>query len=86
MTKDEIERAVKEYVLVEFLPDEKPDALQTSTPLISGGVLDSIATLKLVTHLEDTYGVEFEAHEVGIDHLDTLSAIASIIESKVANK
>ncbi len=86
MTKDQIAQAVKDYVLAEFLPDEKPDALDASTPLISGGILDSIATLKLVSHLEDTYGIEFEAHEVGTDHLDTLNDIASIVASKVAAK
>jgi acyl carrier protein len=86
MSKPQIEQAVKEYVLSEFLPDESPDALDASTPLISGGILDSIATLKLVAHLEDTHGIEFEAHEVSADHLDTLSAIADIVESKVAKK
>jgi len=86
MTKDQIEQAVKAYVLGEFLPDEKPDALDASTPLISGGILDSIATLKLVAHLEDTYAIEFEAHEVSADHLDTLGDIANIVESKVAAK
>ena len=86
MSKDQIAQSVKEYVLNEFLPDEKPESLQSETPFISGGVLDSIATLKLVSYLEDTYGIEFEAHEVGTDHLDSLGAIAAIVESKLASK
>lgn len=82
----QIEAAVKTYVLAEFLEGEGPDALDAQTPLISGGILDSISTLKLVAHLEETYGIEFAAHEVSADHLDTLADIATIVESKLAAK
>ena len=35
-----------------------------ATPLITGGVLDSIATLKLVLFIEERFGITLEAHEV----------------------
>jgi hypothetical protein len=40
-TQDEVKAQVKDYLLKEFLPGEDPDALEDSTALISGGVLDS---------------------------------------------
>lgn len=86
MAKQEIRQTVKDYVLREFLVGERPEALEETTPLISGGILDSISTLKLVSFLEERYGVEFQAHEVSADHLDTLDDIAKIVESKVAAK
>ena len=78
----EIQSIVKSYVLEEFLPGESPDALDNSTPLISSGVLDSLSTIKLVSFLEEHFGVQFEAHEVSRDNLDTLDLIASTVESK----
>jgi acyl carrier protein len=84
MGTESIEQSVKEYVLREFLPDEDPNDLAMDTPLITGGILDSIATIRLVSHLEESYGVRFEAHEVGADHFDTISSIAEAIESKRA--
>lgn len=86
MAKEEIEQTVKDYVLREFLVGERPEALDATTPLISGGILDSISTLKLVSFLEERYGVEFQAHEVSADHLDTLGDISTIVSSKVAAK
>ena len=77
MKKEEIQSAVKDYILREFLPGESPDALSESTPLVTGGILDSLATLKLVSFLENAYDVTFEAHEVDAEHLDTIAAIAS---------
>ena len=51
-----IKQTIKEFILDEFLPGEDPDELTESTPLITGGILDSIATLKLVMFLEERYG------------------------------
>jgi acyl carrier protein len=76
-------QTVKEYILREFLPGENPDALTDATPLISGKVLDSLATLKLVAFLEERFGVRIEAYEADIEHLDTIPKIAGLVESKL---
>jgi acyl carrier protein len=47
-------------------------------------VLDSIAVLKLVAHLEEKYGTEIEAHEMSVDFLDTPARIAETIQSKLS--
>ena len=82
-TIEQTRRALREYILDEFLPGEKPEALTDDTTLISAGVLDSIATLKLVSFLEKRYGIELEAHEMGIDFLDTLEQIAALVREKL---
>ncbi len=74
---------VKAYILNEFLPGEDPAALTPTTPLITGGILDSIATLKLVSFLEETFRIELEPHEVDADNLDTLDAIRRLVTAKV---
>ena len=55
---EEIERLIHDFILREFLPGEDPNELQDQTRLITGGILDSISTLKLVTFLEDHFGSE----------------------------
>jgi acyl carrier protein len=78
----EIETVVRDYILREFLPGEDPGELTGETPLITGGILDSISTLKLVVFLEDHFGVTVEAHEAGVEHLDSVGQIARLIEEK----
>jgi acyl carrier protein len=80
---DAIKQEIKDFIMSEFLPGESPDELTDSTPLITGGILDSIATLKLVMHVEETYGVNFEPHEVDKENLDTLDLIARLLRSKL---
>jgi acyl carrier protein len=79
---DEIRQAVRDYVLSEFLPGEDPAELTDATPLITGGILDSISTLRLVNFLEDRFRITIEAHEAGVEHLDSIGQIATLIASK----
>jgi len=75
--------AVKEYILKEFLPGESLEALTDSTPLITGGVLDSLATIKLVVFLEERFQIQIQAHETMVDYLNTIDDIAQLVQSKL---
>ena len=75
-------QTIKNFIMKEFLPGENPDELTETTPLISGGILDSIATLKLVMFMEEKYGVSFEPHEVDKENLDNLVSIVRLLQSK----
>ncbi len=82
-TTSDIEASVKRYILAEFLPGEDPEQLTASTPLITSGVLDSIATLKLALYLEESYGISLGPHETDADHLGTIERIASLVRAKL---
>ncbi len=81
---EEIERILHQYILDEFLPGEDPEELTDRTPLITGGILDSITTLKLVVFLEEHFGIIVEAHEAGVEHLDSIRQIAELVAQKQA--
>ena len=78
----EIKEPINEYILKEFLPGEDPAALTDSTPLITGGILDSLATIKLVLFLEERFQIKIQAHETMVDYLNTISDIAQLVQSK----
>ncbi len=79
---DEITEPVKAFILDTFLPGEDPSALEYDTPLISGGIIDSISTLKLVTFLEEEFDIQVQANEMNSDNLDTLAEITTFVLSK----
>jgi acyl carrier protein len=84
MSEQEIKSAVSTFILNEFLPGEDPSALTDTTALVSTGILDSIAVLKVVTFLEEQFGITLEAHETGVDHLNTIADIVRLVLSKLA--
>jgi acyl carrier protein len=75
---------VKDFVLSEFLPGEKPEALAPDQRLISSGIIDSVGTLKLVLFLEETFGITIATEDITGGKLDTLAAIAALVESRRA--
>jgi len=83
---DQTKATVKEYILNEFLQGANPSELTDTTPLITGAILDSLATLKLVAYLEQQFGIEIQAHEASVDHLNTIADIAKLVQSKRAAK
>lgn len=78
----ETKEIIKDYILSEFLPGEDPNELTDKTPLVTGGILDSLATLKLVAFLEEQFQIQIQAHETSVDYLDTISDITNLVQSK----
>lgn len=81
---DTAKQKIKDFIMAQFLPGEDPHELTDDTPLISGGILDSIATLQLVMFIEETFRVSFQPHEVDKENLDSLNLMARLLQSKAA--
>jgi acyl carrier protein len=82
MNEQDIKTAVKTFILNEYLPGEDPAALTDTTALMTTGILDSIAVLKVVTFLENEFGITVEPHEAVVDNLNTISDIARLVMAK----
>jgi acyl carrier protein len=82
MNTQDIETTVKTFILNEYLPGEDPVALTDATPLMTTGILDSIAVLKVVTFLENQFHITIEPHEAVVENLNTLSDISRFVTSK----
>jgi len=79
---DDIVSTVRGFIVDKFLPGEDPGKLAPDTPLMTSGILDSLATLELVAFLEERYGIELEPADVDASRLGTLNGIAKLVTSK----
>lgn len=80
----EIRGFVRSFILAECLPGEAPENLLDDTGLKTGGILDSMTTLKLVKALEDELKIEIEAHEVSDENFASVDSIVEFVESRGA--
>ena len=83
MDRQDIVDTVRNFVLTQFLPGEDPDELANDTPLMTTGILDSLATLKLVTFLEQEFEITVEAHEADAENLNTIDHIVDLVNAKL---
>jgi acyl carrier protein len=84
VSEQDIKERVKNFILKEYLSGEDPVALTDTTPLMTTGILDSIAVLKVVNFLESEFGITIEPHEAVVENLNTMLDMAQLVSSKKA--
>jgi acyl carrier protein len=78
--KIEIERFITDDLLSGSRPSLDPDE-----PLFSSGLLDSLGTLRLITFLEERFGLQIGDGEVGDENFKTVNRIHAFVEKKLGN-
>ena len=82
----EIKTEVRQFIAENVLLGVHQTTLEDATPLITGGLIDSIGMIGLVAFLEAHFEVEFMPREVDVHSLDTLERIEELIRKKLASR
>ena len=80
-----IEDKLKTFLLREFLDTEDSEKLTDQTPLLTSGVLDSVATWAVVAFMEEQFSIVVRAHEADVENLDTISDMARFVRGKLGD-
>ena len=79
---NDIAETIREFVLTKYLPGESPDNLKNDMPLRTSGILDSLATITLISFIEERFGIMVEAHETDVDNFDRIDDIVAFVQRK----
>lgn len=72
---------LERYIATQIL--KQPNrTIAADEPLISGGLIDSFSLMDLALYVEDTFGVRIEDTELNANTFDTLTQLASLVESR----
>jgi acyl carrier protein len=82
MDQHTIKEQLRQYIVREFLPGESLSNLKDDTPLRTSGLLDSMATLQVVTYVEENFGIEVQAHEAGVENFESINTITAFVLGK----
>jgi acyl carrier protein len=80
---DDVREAIRQYILSNHLQGESPENLRDQTPLLTSGILDSLAALGLASFIHERFGVELDADEMSVERFDRIADIASLVEKKL---
>ena len=84
---DELQKSdIKSFICETFLSNDDAANLKYDTKLVTTGILDSIATLEVVSFIEDSFGIKIEAHEVSIENMNSIEQIAALVKSKAVDR
>jgi len=82
----EIKSAVRQFIAENVLLGVHQTVIEDATPLFTGGLIDSIGMIGLVSFLEARFKVEFVPREINVHSLDTLEQIEELIRKKLAGR
>jgi acyl carrier protein len=82
----EIKSAVRQFIAENVLLGVHQAAIDDATPLLTGGLIDSIGMIGLVAFLEARFQVNFAPREINARNLDTLEQIDELIRNKLASR
>lgn len=60
----------------------KPEAIKDDTMLFDEGIFDSLGFLSLITHINETHGVEVNDDELNNENFESINAIVAFIDKK----
>ena len=81
-----IKQELQQHITDHYLKGKASTQLDDEYNLIDNGVLDSLAILNLVAHVEMTYRIEFGENDIVPEHLESIQMLADFIERKLNQK
>jgi len=78
---EDIKKTVLEYVVEEYLEDEKE--LTYDSPLISGGIVDSFSVVSLKRFLESKYKISIPDEKATPEAFDSVDKITDLVKEFV---
>ena len=77
---DDITKAVRDYVIREYLEEGDDREVTETTPLISGGIVDSFSMVSLKRFLEKKYNIQIPDADATPDAFDTVQRIVALVQ------
>jgi acyl carrier protein len=74
--------SIEKFILEDLLQGENRKSIGLEEPLVSTGIIDSLAILRLIMFLEQDLGVKIGDGEVVLENFETLRQIVSFVEKK----
>lgn len=79
----DIESTVERFIVDELIVGDKGTKLDPEQSLITSGVIDSLALLRLITFIEEKFGVTVEDEDVVPENFETIKIIREYVEARM---
>lgn len=80
---DDVKDVIRRFILTTYLPGEAAENLRDDTPLQTSGILDSLATVGLISFVQERFGVELDVYDTGVERFNRIEDIAASIARRL---
>ena len=76
------EAAIERFIVDELLVGGKETRIEPNQSLLDSGILDSLALLRLISFIEEHFGVTIDDGEVIPENFETIKEISALVKRK----
>ena len=80
---EEMQEAILEYVIDEYVDEDDDEEVECDTPLISSGIVDSFSMVSLKVFLEKKYQIKLPDDEATPEAFDTVNSIITLVNKHI---
>lgn len=74
---------IKEFIITEVNPDLGLAELDDREPLIESGIIDSLGVLKIMSFLDETFGVDLSSEEIKLENFRDVRTICELVGRQI---
>ncbi len=86
MSKESNEKAIRDYVLENYLFTDDQSALANDASFLENGIIDSTGILEVIAFIEEEFEIEVEDEEMIPENLDSVNNLVAFIATKQTAK
>ena len=83
MEREKVRKMILDYLAEHVFSGSLPADFTDNTVLVSTRLVNSIIVLHMVNYLEETLSIEFEAHEMNVENIDTVNIMTDFVLNKM---
>ena len=81
-----LEEEIGNYIFTQLVSGENLEKLDNDDDLFEKDILDSLAFVGLVSHLEEVYRIEVETGEMVAENFGSIRRLAGFVKRKLENR
>jgi acyl carrier protein len=79
---NDISAKIKDFIMTEVNPDLGLTRLDDDEPLIESGIVDSLAVLKIMSFLDEAFGVDLSSSEIRLENFRDVKTICGLVQQQ----
>ncbi|MEM7112072.1 MAG: acyl carrier protein [Chloroflexota bacterium] len=83
LANEQIAIRLKQYITNEFLYDREGFVLTNDFQLIEQSIVDSMGIFRLITFMEEAFGITVDPGDVLLSNFESVETIADLVNQKV---
>ena len=81
---DQLAKSLTEFILKEVISDASVTELDPDEDLLDGSLVDSMGVMRLMLHIEETYGYAVPPEDVTVESFMSVNAIVSYLMPNIS--